>query len=59
MNNPTKDKKNSDYSRYSDYRVLRDGNWDNLPKDVRSSYRNFDDPTNQYDDLGFRIVRNK
>lgn len=37
---------------------LRSGSWDDKPRNTRTSYRYIDDdPTNRYDDVGFRCVR--
>ena len=52
LTNPTKDKTGSG-------RVSRGGSWDFAPESVRPSYRDYGGPSSQYDDLGFRIVRNK
>jgi formylglycine-generating enzyme required for sulfatase activity len=51
MKNPIEDKKGS-------IRVFRGGSWNYLPEDVRTSRRSSIAPAGQYDDLGFRIVRN-
>jgi formylglycine-generating enzyme required for sulfatase activity len=52
MKNPIKDKKGY-------YRVFRGGGWYSVPEVVRASYRDdYDGPSYQNDNLGFRIVRN-
>jgi formylglycine-generating enzyme required for sulfatase activity len=51
MKNPIKDEKDSS-------RVGRGGGWGYDPEDVRTSNRNYGDPTGQDSNLGFRIVRN-
>ncbi|HIJ83410.1 MAG: hypothetical protein HW380_200 [Magnetococcales bacterium] len=38
-------------------RVDRGGGWGSYPADVRSAFRNIDDPGYRYDDLGFRLSR--
>jgi formylglycine-generating enzyme required for sulfatase activity len=41
----------------NEYRVLRGGSWSNYPDDLRSAYRNLNDPTVRGDRVGFRIAR--
>ena len=38
-------------------RVLRGGSWSNLPRYLRSAYRNWVSSGNRFNDLGFRIAR--
>jgi len=38
-------------------RVFRGGSWGLSAQFARSAYRGYDDPTNQYFDLGFRLLR--
>lgn len=52
MNNPIRDEKRSDG-------IIRGGELDSIPRDVRILDRYFDDQWFQYANLGFRIVRNK
>ena len=40
-------------------RVIRGGGWYNDAQNARSAYRNNNDPGNQNDDLGFRLVSTK
>jgi formylglycine-generating enzyme required for sulfatase activity len=39
------------------YRVLRGGSWHDIAWNIRSSYRNWDPPTDRNDSLGFRCAR--
>ncbi|MFK7844955.1 MAG: SUMF1/EgtB/PvdO family nonheme iron enzyme [Rhodothermales bacterium] len=43
-------------SRKSSNRVIRGGSWNNNARNVRSSYRNNNDPENRNNNLGFRLV---
>jgi formylglycine-generating enzyme required for sulfatase activity len=38
-------------------RVKRGGNWNNSAKNVRSANRNNNKPSNQNNNIGFRLVR--
>ena len=38
-------------------RVLRGGSWINNGRNVRSAYRNFNDPGNRNFNIGFRLAR--
>jgi formylglycine-generating enzyme required for sulfatase activity len=40
----------------SQCRVLRGGSWDYYPRRCRSASRNYSEPVNRFDDLGFRVV---
>jgi len=37
--------------------VLRGGSWINNGRNVRSAYRNMNDPSNRNDNIGFRLAR--
>lgn len=37
-------------------RVIRGGSWNNKAQNLRSAYRNNDQPENRNDNLGFRLV---
>jgi len=42
------------------HRTSRSGYWDNLPKWVRLSFKNYEDPLyDGFGKIGFRVVRNK
>jgi hypothetical protein len=36
--------------------MLRGGSWINNPENCRSAYRNYNDPDNRNDNIGFRVV---
>ncbi|MUG93074.1 hypothetical protein F7734_11745 [Scytonema sp. UIC 10036] len=36
--------------------MLRGGSWNNNPRNCRSAYRNYNDPDNVNDNIGFRVV---
>ena len=38
-------------------RVLRGGSWANNGRNVRSAYRNVNEPSNRNDNIGFRLAR--
>jgi len=38
-------------------RVIRGGSWNNHARNVRAAYRNWNDPGNRNDNLGFRLAR--
>ena len=38
------------------HRVLRGGNWGNDASNCRAAYRNYDEPANRDDFVGFRLV---
>ena len=50
---------NSALDKEGSYRVYRGGSWYYFAGRARASYRNLSDPTDRYNDLGFRLVRNK
>lgn len=37
-------------------RVIRGGSWNNDARNVRAAYRNWNDPGNRNDNLGFRLA---
>jgi len=38
------------------FRLLRGGSWNNQPNNVRSANRNRNEPDNQNNNIGFRVV---
>jgi formylglycine-generating enzyme required for sulfatase activity len=38
------------------HRVLRGGNWGNDAPNCRAAYRNYDEPANRDNDVGFRLL---
>lgn len=38
-------------------RVIRGGSWNSNARNVRAAYRNFDHPSNRWNNLGFRLAR--
>ncbi|NUM78293.1 SUMF1/EgtB/PvdO family nonheme iron enzyme, partial [candidate division KSB1 bacterium] len=38
-------------------RVLRGGSWNNNPHNVRCAYRNYNEPTNRNNNIGFRCAQ--
>lgn len=56
--NPTKKTEEGKTSVTSN-RVFRGGSWIDDPSDLRVSLRLRNEPTDRYNDLGFRIVKNK
>ena len=38
-------------------RVIRGGSWNDNARNGRAAFRNFNDPTNRNDNLGFRCAR--
>lgn len=38
-------------------RVIRGGSWNSNARNVRAAYRNHNDPSNRWNNLGFRLAR--